>query len=1216
VTGGTIPACKWVRLACQRQLDDLRRWKTDGPYQFDQNAAGRVCRFLESLPHVKGPKTGQDIELEPWQCFKLTSVFGWLVRKTGKRRFRRVYLEEPRGQAKALALDTPVATPLGFRAIRDIHAGDLVFGPEGQPVRVLGESPTFIGRKCFEVEFNTREHVICDSDHQWITDAHVDLPGRKHKRFKHGSRITLRARTTEEIARTLTYGKRGDLNHRVRVARPVRYPLPVFEFSIAPYVFGAWLGDGHSAGGRFTSADQEVLDAIAVEEGEVRKQAGKYGYAIGPSYREGTPKQATFQGRLRALGVLDNKHIPTDYLYADVAQRRELLCGLMDTDGTISEAGQCCYCSTNPRLARDVHELVASLGAKPTISEGQAKLYGRVVGSVWKISFYPEFDVFKLTRKRIRQLGLRRGHLQGNRVIKAVREAKSVPTKCLAVEGGEFLITRSYIPTHNSTISSGVGIYMTAATGEGGAETYSAATSKDQARIVFADAQQMVRKRPELSAELGIAVNAHTIVQESTASRFTALASDSNSLDGLNVYLGIIDELHAHRTREVYDVIETGCGKRDESLLWTITTAGSDRSGICYELRTYLTKVLEGVAPDESLFGCIWTIDEGDDWTSEATWCLSSETEVYAKIPRGHTVATIQALLEDYDPATAQLWDGRQWVRILGWSKTVAHNPFEITLRSGQSIHCTGHHEWPTERGKVRADQLLVGDILEQTSLPDSGSTDDGEWIPPDVGYLVGLYLAEGNIATDGNGINFAGHANEGDARAALLLPTVRRYCGSLHVHRYDNRSAVIVESTVIVAIARLYVGGTTAKTKYLKPALWRRNNAFLKQFAQGYLDGDGHFDAPNDRYRLGFCANPKLVEDFRTLAARLGVRLKLTRGYATDGTGKRHGIYRGEWRWTASRKRICRYSEIVSISPSNRASFYHLGVDNQDGRFAIASGIVTYNSKANPNWGISVQPASVAQLAAKAMQMPAAQSNFKTKHLNIWVNADIAWMDMGAWQRASDPSLHLDQFAGESCWVGLDLASKVDIAARVQLFRRDIAGTEHYYVFGRYYLPESAVHDARNSQYSGWAASQLLTVTDGDVIDFSQIMDDLLSASSQFDVTQIAYDPWQATQLAQQLMANGAQCIEYRNTVATFSAPMKEIDALVRQGRLHHNGDPILTWMISNVVCHTDAKENIYPRKERPENKIDGVVALIEAMGLALQDSVGGYVSGRLQTL
>ena len=105
------------------------------------------------------------------------------------------------------------------------------------------------------------------------------------------------------------------------------------------------------------------------------------------------------------------------------------------------------------------------------------------------------------------------------------------------------------------------------------------------------------------------------------------------------------------------------------------------------------------------------------------------------------------------------------------------------------------------------------------------------------------------------------------------------------------------------------------------------------------------------------------------------------------------------------------------------------------------------------------------------------------------------------------------------------------------------------------------------------------------------------------FQVREVIYDPWQATQMAQRLTAQGATTVEFRNTVPNFSDPMKEIEAAAKGGRLHHNGDPVLAWMVSNVTAKEDAKENIFPRKDVPENKIDGLVALIMAVARAMHD-------------
>jgi phage terminase large subunit-like protein len=282
-------------------------------------------------------------------------------------------------------------------------------------------------------------------------------------------------------------------------------------------------------------------------------------------------------------------------------------------------------------------------------------------------------------------------------------------------------------------------------------------------------------------------------------------------------------------------------------------------------------------------------------------------------------------------------------------------------------------------------------------------------------------------------------------------------------------------------------------------------------------------------------------------------------------------------------------------------------GVFEDDSQFGIVYGLDDGDDwtsedslmKANPNWGISVRPEILGPLQAKAMQLPSAMNNFKTKHLNEWVNADTAWMDMRSWDACADQDLDIESFVGQPCWVGLDLASKTDIAALVVVFSHpEIA--DAFAVFGKYYLPEDTVNANGNSQYPGWMHTGRLTVTPGNVIDFSWIEADLNDLSSRFAVQAVAFDPFQATQLSTRMMSEGLPMIEVRPTVLNFSEPMKTLEALVLQKKLVHDGDPVLGWMVSNVVAHLDAKDNIYPRKERAENKIDGIVALIMALSRA----------------
>jgi phage terminase large subunit-like protein len=156
--------------------------------------------------------------------------------------------------------------------------------------------------------------------------------------------------------------------------------------------------------------------------------------------------------------------------------------------------------------------------------------------------------------------------------------------------------------------------------------------------------------------------------------------------------------------------------------------------------------------------------------------------------------------------------------------------------------------------------------------------------------------------------------------------------------------------------------------------------------------------------------------------------------------------------------------------------------------------------------------------------------------------------------------------------------------------------------MFPLFWLPEDAIRGARGSQYDGWVRQELIITTPGPVTDLTAIEQTLLADMARFEVLAAAYDPWQATQLAQDMMSEGAPMVELRPTVLNFSEPMKQLQAMVYENRLHSDGNPVLEWMASNVVCHMDTKENIYPRKERPEYKIDGIVAAIMAVNQIIQ--------------
>jgi deoxycytidine triphosphate deaminase len=349
-------------------------------------------------------------------------------------------------EGKALALDTEVATPDGWRLMEEIRPGDLVFDERGSPTLVVAATPPLEGRPCREVVFSDGTSIVCDASHQWST---CDKNGRRYGRRK--ERIV----TTDEIGRTLLV--RGERNHQVRLAEPVRYPER--ELPVDPYVLGAWIGDGTRTKAEITCADEGILAEIrrsgyAVEAQRTRPLVHRIG-GTGHTRSALTGQMEmndSLSSTLRWTGLLGQKVIPSDYLRSSVAQREALLQGLMDTDGYVDELGRCDITTVDEGLAAQYFELVASLGFRPTLARKRARLNGRDAGPLFEVQFTPHRHVFRLERKLRRQKTSGRFHLF--RAVSDVREVPSVPVRCIEVSSpsGLFLATRAYIPTHNSSL--------------------------------------------------------------------------------------------------------------------------------------------------------------------------------------------------------------------------------------------------------------------------------------------------------------------------------------------------------------------------------------------------------------------------------------------------------------------------------------------------------------------------------------------------------------------------------------------------------------------------------------------------------------------------------------------------------------------------------------------------------------------------------------------
>ena len=251
---------------------------------------------------------------------------------------------------------------------------------------------------------------------------------------------------------------------------------------------------------------------------------------------------------------------------------------------------------------------------------------------------------------------------------------------------------------------------------------------------------------------------------------------------------------------------------------------------------------------------------------------------------------------------------------------------------------------------------------------------------------------------------------------------------------------------------------------------------------------------------------------------------------------------------------------------------------------------------KANPNLGVSCLLDDMVAACTKAKASTESQGEFRTKRCNQWIAAEAAWMDMAHWHACGEPGLREEDFPREECCLGLDAAFKTDIFAKLKVFRRG----EDFYAFGRYWVPERLLEQKGSDHLKAWVARGLIEKASGAVIDVELVKADLRRDEELHTVREVAFDPAQLTQFAGEMIEEGFEMVEVRPTVLNFSEPMKKLGELVLQGRFHHDGDPVLAWMIGNVVFHRDHKDNIYPNKSAPQHKIDGVIALIMALARA----------------
>lgn len=253
---------------------------------------------------------------------------------------------------------------------------------------------------------------------------------------------------------------------------------------------------------------------------------------------------------------------------------------------------------------------------------------------------------------------------------------------------------------------------------------------------------------------------------------------------------------------------------------------------------------------------------------------------------------------------------------------------------------------------------------------------------------------------------------------------------------------------------------------------------------------------------------------------------------------------------------------------------------------------------KSNPNFGVSVDADSFRAKIQKALVTPADVNNIVVKHLNVWMSEAHAFFSLDKWDQCADPTLNIEDFTKDPCRMGLDLASKWDLTALAAIFKRDGI----YYIFEKTWLPEATYKEANSPIYQEAAEHGNLILTKGEAINFEHIQKDIEEWGRKFRVKECIYDAWNATQMAQTLSSK-IEMVKMPMNAGNLSEPTKTLEALIREGKVRHNGSKLLRWCLGNIVAKEDHNGNVFPKKSHRLLKIDPAVAVIMAMAGWIQD-------------
>lgn len=567
IRDGTIIANTERKQMAERFFRDLE----NPAYEISHKAPEFCIGIIErTMKHQQGesldgtPLRGTPLKLQPFQKFIIYNLLGFMHAGTNKVRFHEALIMIPRKNGKALALDTEIPTPDGWKQMKDICVGDYIFGKDGKPHKVIGESEIF-SKPMYEVQFEDGEVIKASADHIWTVQTKDSrrtsrrIP--KRKMIKPDLRETggWFDTTTAEMAKDYKYtrpdGAGSEYKYRVPMNGPIEYPEK--DLPIDPYTLGVWVGDGTSSSCNVTcsDADKDEMMALLQKEGHIcrwrphKDRAGTI--TIDSTDGQNGGKKNPFLEALRPLNLIKNKHIPEIYLHASVEQRLALLQGLMDTDGTCEKAGQCVFTQKDKRIAESVMELAASLGIKAKMRERNVACNGKPCGKAYYVSFFTDksFPCFRLKRKAERLKDSLAPRMKAKSIVR-IAPIPNEPSKCIAIDSEDhlYLAGRHYTVTHNTSFAAALAWALSLWYRRSGSKCYITSAALMQSLESFNFLKYNIKEMGEDASDGGKVKiidnnNEHSMEAELSDGSFfiRALAANPDRQDSLNCNIAIAD---------------------------------------------------------------------------------------------------------------------------------------------------------------------------------------------------------------------------------------------------------------------------------------------------------------------------------------------------------------------------------------------------------------------------------------------------------------------------------------------------------------------------------------------------------------------------------------------------------------------------------------------------------------------------------------------------